>query len=344
MNNIKKQKESISLSLNWRSYNNLIQSIQESQLAEICKIFPFKITPYYYSLIDSGNPNDPLLKMTLPDLQEMKYKHGEMDDPIGDLKHQPVKGIVHRYPDRVLFSPTLECGGHCRYCFRRVRIGSERPSLTQPQLKTALDYVQNNRDIHEVILTGGDPLMLGDQALKEILQTLKKQPHIKTIRIHTKMPVWNPSRITDTLADILSDNQPLYLVTHFNHPREVTELAVEKLSKLISNGIPLLNQSVLLKGVNDSTEVQKKLLLSLIRARIKPYYLHQLDRVKGASHFRVPVRKGLKILRQLRGTLPGYAIPHYIWDIPGGYGKIPLQNNSRFLWLYKNLKTGRKIK
>ncbi|MBU0651009.1 KamA family radical SAM protein, partial [bacterium] len=258
-------------------------------------------------------------------------KKGELDDPIGDinkeLDNQPEKAITHRYPDRVLLYPTPSCGGYCRHCFRRRLAGKKEHVLTDQQLKNALDYIAKNETIHEVILTGGDPLMLPDEKLKKILDFLKDLPHVWTIRIHSRMPVWNPYRITDDLVKILKSVQPLWVVTHFNHPRELSDIAVKHLAKLINNGVLVLNQAVLLKGVNDTVDVQRDLSWSLIKARVKPYYLHQLDKAKGTSHFRVGMRRGTKILKELRGTIPGYAIPHYILDLPGGYGKIPIQHH-----------------
>lgn len=299
------------------------------QLRDVCNSFCMKITPYYLGLIDKNNFLDPLKKMAIPSIKESNVKKGELEDPIGDtnkdLDNQPEQAITHRYLDRVLLYPTPECGGYCRYCFRRRLAGKREFQLSTEQMDTALDYIARNKMIHEVILTGGDPLMLTDHRLKAILTFIKKLPHIWTIRIHTKMPVWNPYRITDQLVDILKRAKPLWIVSHFNHPKELSDTAVEYLNKLTNNGIVVLNQSVLLKGINDSAEIQRELGWALIRARVKPYYLHQLDKAKGISHFRVGIRKGMKILRDLRGTIPGYAIPHYILDIPGGYGKVPLQ-------------------
>lgn len=299
------------------------------QLLKVSDTFSMKITPYYLKLIDFSNPKDPLRLMAVPSRKELNVKKGELADPIGDtnedLNNQPVQAITHRYPDRVLLYPTPECGGYCRHCFRRRLAGKKEFGLTKKQLMTALNYIREHTGIHEVILTGGDPLMLSDEALDHILGELKSMPHIWTIRIHSRMPVWNPYRLTPELAKILAKYHPVWLVTHFNHAREVTDIAVEYINNLLREGVPVLNQSVLLKGVNDSAEVLSDLLWALIRARIKPYYLHQLDKAQGISHFRVGIKKGLRILRELRGKIPGYAIPHYILDIPGGYGKVPMQ-------------------
>ena len=306
--------------------------LAQSEIKQLLKVsdkFSMKITPYYLKLIDFSDPKDPLKLMAVPSRKELNVKKGELADPIGDtnedLNNQPVQAITHRYPDRVLLYPTPECGGYCRHCFRRRLAGKKEFGLTQKQLMTALNYIREHSEIHEVILTGGDPLMLSDKALDSILGELKSMPHIWTIRIHSRMPVWNPYRLTPELAQILAKYHPVWLVTHFNHAREVTDIAVEYIKNLISAGVPVLNQSVLLKGVNDSAEALRDLFWALVRARIKPYYLHHLDKAQGISHFRVGIRKGLRILRELRGTIPGYAIPHYILDIPGGYGKVPMQ-------------------
>jgi len=294
-----------------------------------CRRFQMKITPYYLGLIDPEDPACPIRKMAVPDVRELKVLNSELADPIGDanqeLNNQPVPALTHRYPDRVLLYPTSLCGIYCRHCFRRRLAGRKEFAATQRQIATALRYIREHPEIREVILTGGDPLMLADQALESVLRQLKDIPSIRTLRIHSRMPVVNPFRITEELAETLSQFAPLWLVTHFNHPREVTDVAKEHLARLVERGIPLLNQGVLLKGVNDDPEVLRELGWKLIEARVKPYYLHHLDRAQGLSHFRVGVRRGLQLMRELRGTIPGYAIPSYILDIPKGYGKVPLQ-------------------
>lgn len=317
-----------------RSPDELVKqiSVSEKELSQFEKLsntFQMKIPPYYLNLIDPDDPNDPVRKMCIPSIKELQVKRGELPDPIGDtneqLCNQPVKAITHRYPDRALLYPTPLCGGYCRHCFRRRLAGKKEFSLTGEQLETAFRYLESHTSIHEVILTGGDPLMLTDDRLLSILERLHNMPHIWTLRIHSRMPVFNPFRITDELADNLKKFHPLWIVTHFNHPREVTDVAKKHVQKLVDRGIPVLNQSVLLKGVNDDTETQRQLVWALIQARVKPYYIHHLDKAQGISHFRVGLRRGIKLLKELRGTVPGYAIPHYILDIPGGYGKIPLQ-------------------
>ncbi|MBN2384765.1 KamA family radical SAM protein [bacterium] len=302
---------------------------EQRHLAQTCAQFQMKVPPYYLSLIDGDDPDDPIRRMCIPDPRELRIKRGELEDPIGDtnesLNNQPVMAITHRYPDRVLLYPTPMCGGYCRFCFRKRLAGRREFSLTSAQLDRALDYIRSQPSIHEVILTGGDPLMLGDKKLFGLIEGIRSIEHVWTIRIHSRMPVWNPYRITDELAEGLRAYHPVWIVTHFNHPRELSPLAEERLAALIDRGINVLNQAVLLKGVNDNQETLTELFWKLIRNRVKPYYLHQLDKARGISHFRVGIRKGVNILRELRGTIPGYAIPHYILDIPGGYGKVPLQ-------------------
>ncbi len=300
-----------------------------NDLMEVRKVFQMKITPYYLSLIDKDDPNDPLLKMCLPHKDELIVRDGELNDPIGDindeLKNHPTPLITHRYPDRALLFPTPFCGGYCRYCFRRRLAGNPDYKYKKSFLEDAFKYLEKTNSIIEVILSGGDPFMLRDEELFNILERLKTISHIRTIRIHTKMPVWNPYRITDDLAEGLTKFHPLWIVTHINHPNELSDTAKKHISRLIDRGIMVLNQWVLLKGVNDSVEVQRELVLTLISSRIKPYYLHYLDKAKGISHFKTDIIKGINILKELRGTVPGYAIPHYILDIPSGYGKVPFQ-------------------
>jgi len=302
---------------------------QHREIAKACEGFQMKIPLYYLGLIDPDDPACPIRKMAIPDAREIKVFPSELMDPIGDvnaeLNNQPVPALTHRYPDRALLYPTPLCGVYCRHCFRRRLAGKRDFVPTEKQIEAAIRYIEQRSEIQEVILTGGDPLMLSDARLFQVLDRLKRIPHIRTLRIHTRMPVINPFRITHELAEGLKRYAPLWLVTHFNHPKEVTPIAAQHLARLADRGIPLLNQGVLLKGVNDRAETLRELGWKLIEARVKPYYLHHLDRAQGLSHFRVGVRRGLNLLRELRGTMPGYAIPSYILDIPKGYGKVPLQ-------------------
>jgi len=293
--------------------------------------FPMKITPYYAGLMARDDPRDPLRLMAVPSVAELSVERGEIADPIGDanrtLNTRPVAAVTHRYRDRVLLHCTPLCGGLCRYCFRRRFSARSACRPGSAEMDAALDYIKGRREVHEVILSGGDPLMEPDDVLLRTLESVRRMDHIQTIRIHTRMPAWNPYRVTDELASALKGFNPLFVVAHFNHPRELSDLAVERLAALIDRGVMVLNQSVLLRGVNDSAGVQRELLWALLRARVKPYYLHHVDKARGVSHFRVGLRRGVEIMRELRGTVPGYAIPHYVLDIPGGYGKVPLQHN-----------------
>jgi lysine 2,3-aminomutase len=291
--------------------------------------FRMKATPYYLSLVDPEDPQCPLLKMSIPDIRELTVHPQELEDPTGDentdLGNQPVPRLVHRYPDRALLMPTARCATYCRHCFRRRLAGRADHNASPFELAAALKYIQAHTEIREVILSGGDPLMLSDDALRSLLEQLRKISHVRLLRIHTRMPVVNPFRITETFARELSRFRPLRMVLHINHPREITETARTYWARLTEAGIPLLNQSVLLKGVNDSAETLRELGWRLMESGIQPYYLHHLDLAKGTGHFRVTIQKGLSLLRHLQGTLPGDAVPRYVLDTPGGYGKVPLQ-------------------
>lgn len=305
-------------------------SIQEIEdIEKACGMFQMKITPYYLGLIDSENPNCPIKKMSIPSIKELDIHPSELNDPIGDvnnkLNNQPVKSLTHRYGDRVLLYPTSLCGIYCRHCFRRRLAGKSEHSPSRSDLDKAMDYIEAHKEVREVILTGGDPLMMSDKKLVDILNRLRAIDHVKMIRIHSRMPVVNPYRLTDALVAKLKEYQPLILVTHFNHPVEITETAKRHIAKLVDNGITVLNQGVCLKGINNNVEVLRELGWKLIEARIMPYYLHHLDRAKGISHFRISLEEGIKLIKDLRGTMPGYSIPTYLLDIPEGYGKVPLQ-------------------
>lgn len=266
--------------------------------------------------------------MVVPDERELVVLPNELTDPIGDAgrgNRHSLPALVHRYPDRVLLFPTRQCGSHCRHCFRKWRREALPSSPLPGELAPAVSYIETHPDIKEVILSGGDPLMLKDEELFLLLSRLKAIDHVKVIRIHTRMPVVNPFRITNRLADEFSRFRPLWVVTHFNHHKEITQTAGKHVSFLLERGIPVLNQSVLLKGVNADTNTLRELSWRLVETGIQPYYLHHLDCVQGLSHFRVSIDEGLNLVRRLQGILPGYAVPKYMLDIPGGYGKVPLQ-------------------
>lgn len=289
------------------------------------------ITPHTLKLIDFANPKDPLLLMSIPDERELNFSPEELADPIGDEAKSPVPFLTHRYPDRVLVYPTFSCAGYCRFCFRRHKTGRATPSPTATDIERIFKYLTEHPEIEEVILSGGDPLTLTDAQIEEWLTRLRETPTIRRIRIHTRVPVNLPSRITDSLVNILvrhMDNRhPIYIVTHFNHPKEIAEENVQAIEKLVNKGIVVRNQSVLLKGVNDSAEILKELFKQLTDIRVIPYYLHQLDRARGTSHFRVPIEQGIGLMRKLQGKVTGIALPRYMLDRPGGMGKIPIVHN-----------------
>ena len=313
------------------------------------RLFRMKITPYYLGLINPNDPDCPIAKMAIPDIRELTVDPGELEDPTGDesreLNTQPVPRLIHRYPDRVLLLPTTRCGSYCRHCFRRRLAGRADRSATEFEISAALRYVKVHTEIREVILSGGDPLMLSDDALFSLLDRIKRIPHVRVLRIHSRMPVVNPYRITGVLVEGLARFRPLWLVLHVNHPREVTQITEERWRRLTESGIPILNQTVLLKGVNDHADTLRELGWRLLESGVQPYYLHHPDLARGTGHFRVSIREGLRLMRTLQGALPGYAIPRYVLDIPGGYGKVPLQhpylNERKDGTLYIETLTGR---
>ncbi|UYH51301.1 lysine-2,3-aminomutase-like protein [Candidatus Kirkpatrickella diaphorinae] len=284
--------------------------------------YDIAITPAFRDLIQSAD--DPIGRQVIPRVEELDQAAFQMADPIGDARHTPVKGVVHRYEDRALLTPLLICPIYCRFCFRRERVGAEGGLLTDAELEAALGWFRQHPDVREVILTGGDPLMLSPRRLGRIIAALSDMAHIDIIRIHSRVPVADPERLTPALLDALSTEKALWLVTHVNHAAELSEAASQALRHVQKRGIPMLSQSVLLRGVNDSVEVMEALLRRLVRLGVKPYYLHHLDPAPGTEHFRVPVERGLNILRGLRGRVTGLAWPTYVMDIAGGYGKVPL--------------------
>ncbi len=301
------------------------------QFNEITSSYRMGITPYYFGLIKQYDNTDPIYRQIVPSPDELKILPEELEDPIGDENpargSRPLKALIHRYTNRVLLIPTAQCAVYCRFCFRKRLVGDTAHNAREEDLQKAYEYILSHPEIEEVILTGGDPLTLGDQALRNILKALDNIPHLRIIRIHTRLPVVNPFRLTPGLGNIITSIQkPVWISAHFNHVAEITETAHQHILGWVSMGIPFLNQSVLLKGVNDSVEALKELFISLIEMKVKPYYLHQADMVQGTSHLRVPQQHGLELLRKLQGELPGYALPHYVLDNSDGSGKIPLQN------------------
>ena len=269
-----------------------------------------------------GGASDPIGKQFIPSLSELETAPGELADPIGDEKFSPLKGIVHRYPDRVLLKPSHLCPVYCRFCFRREQVGREGERLTARELEAALDYIRARPEIWEVIVTGGDPFLLSPRRLKAIIRALDAIPHLGVIRFHSRMPILSPHAITPALVKSLAAKKAVYVVVHANHPKELTPLARAACANLIKAGIPLLSQSVLLKGVNDDAATLEKLFRDLVAMRIKPYYLHHADLARGTAHFRVPLAEGRELMKKLRGRVSGLCQPSYVLDLPGGYGKV----------------------
>src|SRR5579859_5697223 len=276
-------------------------------------------------LIDREDPADPIARQFVPDLRELETAPLERADPIGDHAFSPVKGIVHRYPDRLLFTPLLHCPVYCRFCFRRERVGGAEKMLDDAEWSAALDYIRAHEEVWEVVITGGDPLMLPPARLRQMMAALDAIPHVRIVRIHSRIPVADPDRIDEETIEALSlERATLWLAVHCNHEREFSPPAIAALRALARAGIPLLGQTVLLRGVNDKAEILEALFRAMVANRVKPYYLHQLDLAAGTEHFRVPVEEGQRLMRELRGRVSGVCQPTYILDIPGGHGKVPI--------------------
>ena len=307
----------------------LLPDSQRDAMERLAATYAIGITAVVAELIERGDPHDPIARQFVPDLAELARQPGEMADPTGDLRFSPVEGIVHRYPDRVLLKLLHICPVYCRFCFRRAVVGPNSPTHLSPDaLSAAIGYIAGDPGIWEVILTGGDPLTLSAHRLAEIMARLKAIDHVKILRIHTRVPVADSSKITAELARILlSSGKTIYVALHANHPRELTAAARAACATFIDPGIPMLSQSVLLAGVNDDVKTMTELMRAFVEARIKPYYLHHLDPAPGTAHFRVPIAKGRALMRRLRGNVSGLCQPHYMLDIPGGHGKSPIGPN-----------------
>lgn len=294
---------------------------------------PLAITPYYAALLDPDDPTQPLRRTVVPVSQEAFHAHGEQSDPLNEEGSTVRPGLVHRYPDRVLFLVTDHCSVFCRYCTRSRLVG--KASDTSPSRRTwqgALDYISAHTEVRDVLLSGGDPLTLPDSELEWLLSRLRAIPHVELIRIGTKVPMVLPQRITPELTRLLARFHPVWISVHATHPDELTPEASAALGSLADAGIPLGSQTVLLRGINDDRETVTRLMHGLVRRRVKPYYLYQCDPILGSSHFRTPVKQGLKLLSTLRGHTTGYAVPTYVIDAPGGGGKIPLQPETIVAW------------
>ena len=285
------------------------------------------ITPHFFNLIDSEDPACPIRRQMLPRIEETDTASWEMDDPCGEDDHSPVPGLVHRYPDRVLFLVTDRCAAYCRYCTRSRLVSNALGYDFRPNFQEQIDYIRSTPAVRDVLLSGGDALLLSDDKLRHLLTELRNIPHVEFIRIGSRIPVFLPQRITPELCNMLKEFHPLFISVHANHPRELTTEVRDGLSRLADAGIPLGNQSVLLKGVNDDTIVMKALLQKLLMCRVRPLYIYQCDLINGSAHLRTSVRRGLEIMEQLRGHTTGYAVPQYVIDAPGGGGKVPIAPN-----------------
>ncbi|WP_337876470.1 lysine-2,3-aminomutase-like protein [Elioraea sp.] len=301
----------------------LVRAGEAVALEQVAARYAIALTPAVAALIDPADPADPIAAQYVPHPDERITAPDEHPDPISDLALSPVKGIVHRYPDRVLLKPLLACPVYCRFCFRREQVGPDGGVLSEAELAAALAYIAARPAIREVILTGGDPLILSPRRLRGILAALEAIPHLESLRIHTRVPVAAPSLVTEALAAALATRKALWVAVHVNHARELAAAARAALTRLVARGIPLLSQSVLLAGVNDSEAALEALCRALIAARVKPHYLHMLDFAPGTARFRVEAERARALHRSLRGRLPGHAIPTLILDIPGGHGKVP---------------------
>lgn len=304
----------------------LIPQERSAMATEVARQFTIGVSRPLAALIDPDDPDDPIARQFLPDAAELTVLPEERGDPIGDAARSPIEGLVHRYPDRVLLKLIHVCPVYCRFCFRRETVGpGQGAQLSAEALDAAFGYIAQHQDIFEVILTGGDPFLVSPRRLGEIVTRLAAIDHVKILRIHTRVPVAEPSLVTEALVEVLRQaRQTVYVALHANHPRELTEEARAACDRLIDAGIPMLSQSVLLRGVNDNVETLAALMRSFVAARIKPYYLHHPDLARGTSHFRLSITEGRALVRQLRGHLSGLCQPHYVLDIPGGFGKMPL--------------------
>jgi lysine 2,3-aminomutase len=308
--------------------SGLAPADKRAALERVAAQYAVAITPALAELIERADPNDPIARQFVPDAAELDVRPEEMADPIGDNAHSPVEGIVHRYPDRALLKLTSVCAVYCRFCFRRETIGPGAKPLTGAALERALGYIAAHDQIWEVILTGGDPLVLSARRMKQVVARLAAIAHVKVIRVHTRVPVADPARITPELVRALKiRGKATYVVLHVNHARELTELARTACARLVDAGIPLLSQSVLLAGVNDDPRALAALMRALVECRIKPYYLHHGDLAPGTAHLRTGIERGQALMRALRGRLSGLCQPSYVLDIPGGHGKSPIGPN-----------------
>lgn len=326
--------------IDWRwQVRNRIKSVEELELyinlsaeeknsiASVLSKFRMAITPYYLCLIDPDNENCPIKKQAIPSLYEMTIGENDMVDPLAEDTDSPVPGLTHRYPDRVLFLITDMCSMYCRHCTRRRFAGQHDQKMPQDRIDQAIEYIRKHDEIRDVLLSGGDALLVSDEILEDIIKRLRDIEHVEVIRLGTRTPVVLPQRITVEFTEMLKKYHPIWLNTHFNHYDEITKESKLAIDRLADAGVPLGNQSVLLRGVNDSVEIMKKLVQRLAYIRVRPYYIYQCDLSLGIEHFRTPVSKGIEIIEGLRGHTSGYCVPTFVVDAPGGGGKIPVMPN-----------------
>jgi len=309
-----------------RQKTDIANPAQDPAIAAVMERYAVSLTDHVLSAMQSPDTAaDPVARQYLPAADELVNTPEELDDPIGDDAHSPVKGIVHRYPDRVLLKPVHVCAVYCRFCFRREKVGPGSEALSADELAAAIDYIKNAPQVWEVILTGGDPFVLSPRRLQGIMAALNDIPHVQVIRFHTRVPVADPARITDDVIAALQSDKAVYVVLHANHAQELTDAVRACVKKFVAAGIPLLSQSALLRGVNDKPEVLENLFRALTAMKVKPYYLHHPDLAPGTSHFRLTIEQGQSLMRGLQGCVSGIALPRYVLDIPGGHGKVPVE-------------------
>jgi len=323
--------------LDWKwQYRNRVTSVdtlsdiislgeQEKQEVSLClDRFRMAVTPYFASLMDPDDPGCPIRMQVVPSIQETRVFPWEKKDPLNEERDSPVPNIVHRYPDRALFLVTRQCATYCRYCIRKRHVGEEDYVIGEAEKERAIEYIARTRQIRDVLVSGGDPLTMGDAGLEDIISRLRAIEHVEVIRIGTRSPVTLPMRITPGLLAMLKKYHPIWINTHFNHERELTAESIRACADIVDAGIPLGNQSVFLRGVNDTAGTMKGLLLKLVKARVRPYYIYQCDLCEGIEHFRTKVEAGIKIMGELTGDISGFAIPKFVIDAPDGGGKIPV--------------------
>ncbi|EOD01674.1 lysine 2,3-aminomutase [Caldisalinibacter kiritimatiensis] len=300
---------------------------EEKEIKETLKKFRMGITPYYASLMDKDDPNCPVRMQAVPTIKETYTGAADMVDPLHEDTDSPVPGLTHRYPDRVLLLITDQCSMYCRHCTRRRFAGQQDSAMPMDRIEAAIEYIRNTPQVRDVLLSGGDALLVSDERLESIIKRLREIPHVEVIRIGSRTPVVLPQRITDNLVNMLKKYHPIWLNTHFNHPKEITPASKKAIEKLADAGIPLGNQSVLLRGINDCVHIMRELVHKLVQIRVRPYYIYQCDLSMGIEHFRTRVAKGIEIIEGLRGHTSGFAVPTFVVDAPGGGGKIPVMPN-----------------